>query len=91
MFWTCPVLAQFWTNVFDLINTRLQLSLPMTPKLALLGIHDEQQPRYTKLLISYMLYYAKKEFLDGPLPLPFPCLIGISARHGAANVQINLS
>lgn len=64
MFWTWPRVAQFWTHVFDLINTCLQLSLPCTPELALLGIHNyEQRPRYTKLLISYLLYYAKKETL----------------------------
>lgn len=61
MFWTCPWVAWFWAAVFDLINSRLQLPLLCTPELALLGIYvDKQTPRYTKLLISYLLSYAKK-------------------------------
>lgn len=36
----------------------------MTPELALLGIHDDdQRPRYTKLLVSLLLFYAKKEIV----------------------------
>lgn len=41
-------------------------------ELALLGIQeDDQRPRYTKLLLSLLLFYAKKEILlkwTSPLP-----------------------
>lgn len=62
----------FWTGVFESINIRLQLTLPVSPELALLGIHeDDQRPRYTKILVSLLLFYAKKEVLRklaSPLP-----------------------
>lgn len=47
-------MAQFWTDVFELINVRLQLSFPVSPELALLGIQgDAQRPHCTKLLHKY--------------------------------------
>lgn len=64
MFWTCPLIEKFWAAIFESINIRSQLTLPVSPELALLGIHeDDQRPRYTKILISLLLYYAKKEVL----------------------------
>lgn len=40
------------------------LHLPVSPDLLLLGIHDDtQRSHHLKLLISYLLYYAKKEIL----------------------------
>lgn len=70
IFWTCPRVTQFWMEVFDLINTHLQLSLPCTPEFALLGIHDdEQRPRYTKLLISYCIM-RKRNYSSSGLPPP---------------------
>lgn len=64
MFWTCSQVAEFWTEVFDVLNTRLQLSVSCTPELALLGIPDDvQQSKYAKLLISFLLYYVKKEII----------------------------
>lgn len=43
MFWTCPKLVQYWTAVLGCINTRLQLSIPLSAELALLGIQDDEQ------------------------------------------------
>lgn len=64
MFWNCPIISTYWTKVFGEINSKLQLSLPMSPELALLGVHDdEQRPHHLKLLISYLFFYAKKEIL----------------------------
>lgn len=72
MFWTCPRLSRFWAEVGEAINIRLQMSIVLTPELALLGIQDEEQrPRYTKILISLLFFYAKKEILlkwTSPLP-----------------------
>lgn len=62
MFWECPSIMSYWEAVFAEINLRLQFTLTPTPSLALLGIpDDEQHPHHSKLLISYLLYYAKKE------------------------------
>lgn len=61
MFWSCPRIARFWREVVELIN---HLTLPISPELALLGILDDQQrPRYTKLLIADLLYFAKREII----------------------------
>lgn len=43
MFWSCPRVTRFQTEVFEVINTRLQLSFPMSPELALLGLQDNDQ------------------------------------------------
>lgn len=64
MFWESPVIVSYWSNIFTKINFRLQLSLPTSPELALLGMQeDDQRSRHAKLLKSYLLYYANKEIL----------------------------
>lgn len=51
--WMCPKLTTYCSEVFELINLHLQLSLPVLPDLALLGLHDDAQRSYNlKLLIS---------------------------------------
>lgn len=61
MFWECPVIVSYWHAVFAEINLRLQLTLVPTPSLALLEIpDDDQHSHHSKLLIAYLLYYAKK-------------------------------
>ena len=64
MFWACPKLSDFWSAVFDFINVRLQLDVPVELALGLLGIQDDdQRPRFTKTLLSMLLFYAKKVIL----------------------------
>lgn len=64
MFWACPRLSCYWSTIVEFINERLQLEIPLKAELALLGIQDDdQRPRYTKLLLSLLLFYAKKEIL----------------------------
>lgn len=64
MFWECPALTKFWSEIYEQLNVRLELEVPRTPELALLGIHeDEQRPHHSKLLISYLFFYARKEIL----------------------------
>ena len=63
-FWTCSKLLDFWSAVFETVNVRLHLSLPVSPELVLLGVQDdEQRPRYVKLLLSLLFFYAKKAIL----------------------------
>lgn len=65
MFWDCPALSKFWLGVYDHLNIRMDLSVPKTPELALLGIHeDEHRSHHSKILISLLFYYAKKEILS---------------------------
>lgn len=50
LFWSCPRLSFYWSAIMEGINARLQLEIPLTPELAPLGIHDDdQRPRVTKL------------------------------------------
>lgn len=64
MFWTCPSVGLFWAGVFEYINMRLALSIPVSPELALLRIHDDdQRPQDTKLLVSMLMFYAMKDIL----------------------------
>lgn len=61
MFLDCPALSTFWSGIFNHLNIRLELSVPVTLELALLGIHeDEQRPHHSKRMISYLCFYAKK-------------------------------
>ena len=80
MFWSYPGVARFCIEVVKLINIRLQLTLLTTPMLLLLGIHDDdQRPSYTKLLIYFLLYYARREIMlrwkseDPPRMTPGTC------------------
>lgn len=41
MFWECLNIYAFWVKVFDLLNLRLELSV--SPRLALLGMHEDDQ------------------------------------------------
>lgn len=71
MFWECPITLTYWKAVFDEINLRLQLDLFPTPFLALLGIpDDDHRSHYSKLLITYLLYYTKKDFNEMIVPRP---------------------
>lgn len=47
----------------ELINGRLQLTLPVSPEMALLEIQDDE--RCTKLLLAYLFFYAKWEIILG--------------------------
>lgn len=72
----------------ELFNARLQLEIPLTSELALLGIQDEEQrPRYTKLLISFLLFYAKKEIL---LKWVFPLALTVRAWETSVNAVLPL-
>lgn len=79
MFWDCPVISSYWSAVFGEINLRLQLSVLVVPELALLEVHnDAQRSHHQKLLISYLLFYAKTKILlkwISPAP-PIPLLLG---------------
>lgn len=61
MLWDCPKIRIFWREVFELLKVKLEMSIPLSPELALLGIQDDdQRSHHNKLLISYLLFYAKK-------------------------------
>lgn len=86
MLWACPKLTQYWAAIMEHINTRLQLDIPLMAELALLGIQDdEQRPRYTRLLISFLLFYAKKEIL---LKWAFPSARTVRAWETPVNTVL---
>lgn len=85
MFWECSIITSFWSEVFSEINLRLQLSLSVTPELALLGVHDDAHcSHHLKLLISYLLFYAKKEILLKWISVTLPSLSSWEALIDAA-------
>lgn len=85
MFWECSYVTKFWEEVFEVLNLKLQLALPITPSLALLGIMDDNQRSHcTKLLIAYRLYYAKKEVLMKWLSPSPPVLSSMEAMVDVA-------
>lgn len=63
MFWECPKIQAF-LYIFELINLRLDLSIPMSPELALPGISDDaQRTHHSKLFFSYLLFYTNKAII----------------------------
>lgn len=61
IFWSCPALAHYWKQVLQVIHGVTRLVVPCDPKHCLLGL-VEQMPilRTRKILISLLLYYARK-------------------------------
>lgn len=70
MFWDFPIIVRSWAETFSEINLRLQLSLSATPEQALLGVHDRQHPYHLKLLVSHLLFQAKRRFSLNASPSP---------------------
>lgn len=90
-FWGCPVVARFWREVVELINHHLELALPTNPELFLGIQEDEQRTRCTKILISYLFYYAKREIIlkwNSFLP---PCIASWGKSINAALPMFGLT
>lgn len=43
MLWDYPKIQIFWREVYELLNVKLEMSIPLSPELALLGIQDDDQ------------------------------------------------
>uniref|UniRef100_A0A671KX02 Uncharacterized protein n=1 Tax=Sinocyclocheilus anshuiensis TaxID=1608454 RepID=A0A671KX02_9TELE len=59
IFWECPILVPYWTNVFGFINTIFQV--PRDPLIAILGVKtDLIKSEKRRYLLRILLVAAKK-------------------------------
>lgn len=43
LFWECPKSIVFWSDIFELVNTQLQVEIPVSPVQTLLDTPDDAQ------------------------------------------------
>lgn len=64
MTWSCPLLQGFWEKVLADVNQAAGNTIPLRPETRLLNVTiDPSVGKYTKLLIAYATYYARREIL----------------------------
>lgn len=59
IYWSCPLIAPYWTEVHQLLTGLLEVQVPMTPKLFLLGVLQPKIPKAYKKLIRHILTAAR--------------------------------
>lgn len=61
VFWSCPVIKVYWTQILSVINDLLGISVAPSPHICLLGLVEELVPRVVeRTLIGLLLFYARK-------------------------------
>ena len=61
IFWTCPKIQQYWTEVLDLIGLVALITVPITMEVCLLGLIETLVPTVAgRTLIGLLLFYARK-------------------------------
>uniref|UniRef100_A0A3Q1EXS2 Reverse transcriptase domain-containing protein n=1 Tax=Acanthochromis polyacanthus TaxID=80966 RepID=A0A3Q1EXS2_9TELE len=73
MFWSCPSLQQYWTEVFAILSAVLNLDLHLDPLLALFGIVPITLtlPKFKSDFIAFLTLLARRRILlcwKSPLP-----------------------
>lgn len=64
MVWSCPKLRLFWSAVASTLSNVIGSNLPMDPQILLLShLEDVEGDRYSKLCLTFALYYARREIL----------------------------
>lgn len=64
MVWACPKLGPYWEGVTGVLNDICETELSPDPMLLLLSyLGDVEGDRYTKLSITLMLFYARREIM----------------------------
>lgn len=64
MVWSCPKLHHFWRSVADTLERVCGIEIPLDPLTCLLShLEDIAGDRYTKLFLTYSLFYARREIL----------------------------
>ena len=64
MFWTCPQLTSFWSNIFDTLNQVLNCNLGPNPLTALFGITpDLCLPATSQCVIAFTTLLARRAIL----------------------------
>lgn len=57
--WECPVIQQFWDDVFLKIRQITSLNLHKSPDMALLSLGIEKIPKQTRNLVTHILLAAR--------------------------------
>lgn len=61
MFWKCPKLFWFWTEILEIISQVFTFIVPKTPTVFLLGAPDEETlTPSTQMAIIRLLYVGRK-------------------------------
>lgn len=64
MVWSCPKLKPFWLAVATTLSDVTGLNVPVDPQILLLShLEDIEGDRYSKLCLTFALYYARREIL----------------------------
>lgn len=64
MVWACPKLGPYWEGVTGVLNDIWDLKLSLDPMLLLLSyMGDVEGDRYTKLSVTFLLFYARREIM----------------------------
>lgn len=64
LFWNCPGLLSFWKDLFDFFEHKLNLPIPHTPEVGLLGVLNDFVARtHARTLLCILLFYAPKTIL----------------------------
>lgn len=64
IFWKCPQIQNFWTEVTDCLSEVLGIPVPMTPRICLIGLVEEVVPFLAlRTLLNIGLFYGRKAIL----------------------------
>lgn len=64
IFWLCPHIQQYWSEITSCISDLLVVPIPMTVRVCLLGLVDEVVPsRALRTLLNILLTYGRKAIL----------------------------
>lgn len=59
--WCCPKRQRYWVEILQRINKQVQVPVPLSPLVCLLGAIDaEMYPKEMYLMITRLLYLARK-------------------------------
>ena len=62
MVWSSPRLGPYWREVAETLSNRCGVELPLDPRLFLLSyLGAVEGDRYTKLCITFALFYARRK------------------------------
>lgn len=64
IFWRCPKIQEFWTDVTSCITELISVPIPMNIKVCLLGLVDDIVPtRAMRTLLNILMFYGRKAIL----------------------------
>ena len=73
IYWTCPLIVQFWTRVQELLTRLVEAPIPLSPKLFLLGLSQPRIAKPYKKLLRHITTAARcliALYWKKPMPPP---------------------